>query len=254
MEDTELIELLYNYAYEYYNKNYSNCDDTYREKYTFFLNQTLQEWKIKLENIENDTFLSLNQVETKILRMKYCIFHNGEKIKYYNITDEYGMPYTSIMKHLDYIFSILARKLIDIINYKLNGIPPKTTISDLNISFNLKQLLTKEGIFYIEDLIKLKRNDLQSIKRIGKISIDSIINSVHEFGFEFVFEQDNDAPDEQSYLLLNQKRKELYELLEMKNEICKQIKLLQEKNSIIEEKIRAITSDINEIEGHNKKI
>ncbi len=134
----------------------------------------------------------------------------------------------------------------------------QTTIKKLRLSTRSSTCLIRSGINTIEDLLQKTKQDIMSLKNLGKKSYDEIIGKMQSFGIEmvdghFVYEKDSE-PDIEKMRELEEKMSELegkinsneYISEEKKEELRK---LLHETFNVTRNNNQGTQSDLEDIES-----
>ena len=118
-------------------------------------------------NIVNEVIKSFDERDQEIIRLRY-----EEKMNYAKIGAKLGLSSTRITQ-LDYRFRYYAR-----IRYACYLVDHKVGIDKLGIPTRYANVLKKNGIETIYDLLGYDKNSLLNLKGIGEVSFKEIVRAI----------------------------------------------------------------------------
>ena len=194
-----------------------------KEKMYNLLNEKIkveEDEKELLINLVNELYdtnkkivIPLDELETLVFREKYGILNNGIPKSKELICKEYNIGYQKIFFMLEKIFVkfIFRIKKIDKISKieKINSLNTNnseilnTPVSSFPINVTIKNILMKEYIITLKDLMEYSTNELKDF--LGPKRIEELINYIHSLNYKFI----NELSDEEKKIIIENNDKEI---------------------------------------------
>ena len=204
----ELFLEIYSIILKHCDFVYKDCEFEDKKNKIDSLKKYLEELKKDFYDEKKETFLSLSEEDTRILKMRYGVYNNGVYQSYDIIGEKFCLPSITVKTRIQKLIRVLSwriiKKEIYLQNESLIKISNTASIKiyDLDISLDVCDILKRKNINTLEDIINLGKEKLLKIKGLGKKRAINIINLVHELGFKFSDEIQNDFNNSLFHVLL----------------------------------------------------
>ena len=154
----------------------------------------LKELILEFYNVNNKTFLILNEKETDLFRKRYC-----EDLSYNEIAKLYNLTYTSVSEIIRRKKRELIKNIYCLYMCKKN---PKIDLDKMLLSIKTKEELYKIGIVRVSDILKLSEQDFSIITNIvSEITATELKKLIEIYKLEL---QGKNIPLENNDVLINQ--------------------------------------------------